>query len=552
MANLFKQIITRPLPAGAEVFIRNGQRFARWTVRGKTRTAKVTGEGDAIRIQTESATWYARFRAADGCVVDAPTGCRDKSAAASRLAEMVQEQEKIRGGIITATEAKTAKHGSKPYADAISAFIQSMAARGCGKTTMGQWKVYLESAGVKGLGWRSLRDMDRADLERWLTMRAVTPKDPKKPGSVMGARVHNAHVTAFNAFGMWCFRQGYVKTNPFAKMVKRDERADRRRIRRALTAEELRKLIDAARIRPIQEALRGNYGKSKSKTMNKKVAAVKEETLDRLRWLGETRAMAYWTAAATGLRWGELRSITLGAVRLDVDVPHFILQAKDEKARRGAQIPLPAGLAAELRTYLVERKKRLVGHLGASVVEFPGALDDVPVFEVPEQMSRIFDRDCLVAKIPKRDGAGRTVDVHALRHTFGTMLAKSGASLQVAQKAMRHSTPVLTANVYTHLGLLDVAGAVEKLPSIGMLRTAQQTEKAVNSVTPNVTPDSDKPCDTVSFYGNRDLVSHITGTVDTIRTSSNVGKGIQEVAREEDGGRYRTRTCGPMRVKHML
>ena len=45
------------------------------------------------------------------------------------------------------------------------------------------------------------------------------------------------------------------------------------------------------------------------------------------------------------------------------------------------------------------------------------------------------------------DGAGRVVDFHALRHTFGTLLAKAGVSMQVSQPAMRHSTPTLTANV---------------------------------------------------------------------------------------------------------
>ncbi len=39
-------------------------------------------------------------------------------------------------------------------------------------------------------------------------------------------------------------------------------------------------------------------------------------------------------------------------------------------------------------------------------------------------------------------------------------------SLQVAQRAMRHSTPALTANVYTHPILEDIAGAVNQLPSI--------------------------------------------------------------------------------------
>ena len=31
---------------------------------------------------------------------------------------------------------------------------------------------------------------------------------------------------------------------------------------------------------------------------------------------------------------------------------------------------------------------------------------------------------------------------------------------------MRHSTPILTANCHTHLGLMDISGAVNALPEI--------------------------------------------------------------------------------------
>ncbi|MFN7020705.1 MAG: tyrosine-type recombinase/integrase [Phycisphaerales bacterium] len=58
------------------------------------------------------------------------------------------------------------------------------------------------------------------------------------------------------------------------------------------------------------------------------------------------------------------------------------------------------------------------------------------------------------------------MDVHALRHTFGTHLSKAGVPLRTAQAAMRHSDPSLTANVYTDPKLLDVAGAVASLPDL--------------------------------------------------------------------------------------
>ena len=79
---------------------------------------------------------------------------------------------------------------------------------------------------------------------------------------------------------------------------------------------------------------------------------------------------------------------------------------------------------------------------------------------------RILDRDLRLAGIPKRDDRGRTLDVHALRTTFGTLLSKGGVTLRTAQAAMRHSDPSLTANVYTDPRLLDVHGALDALPTL--------------------------------------------------------------------------------------
>jgi len=65
-----------------------------------------------------------------------------------------------------------------------------------------------------------------------------------------------------------------------------------------------------------------------------------------------------------------------------------------------------------------------------------------------------------------QDAEGGTVaDFHAAgRHTFITNLGRAGVPLTTAQKLARHSTPALTANVYTHLGLTDRAAAIGALP----------------------------------------------------------------------------------------
>ena len=74
--------------------------------------------------------------------------------------------------------------------------------------------------------------------------------------------------------------------------------------------------------------------------------------------------------------------------------------------------------------------------------------------------------------LERRDEKGHVVDRHSLRHTFITWLAQSGASVAVTQKLARHSDPKLTMGIYTHLGLNDLAAAVEALPEVSEVETA--------------------------------------------------------------------------------
>lgn len=92
----------------------------------------------------------------------------------------------------------------------------------------------------------------------------------------------------------------------------------------------------------------------------------------------------------------------------------------------------------------------------------------------PPRLARIEKRRGKEVVI-KTDDRGRTIDIHALRHTFGTHLSKAGVPLRTAQAAMRHSDPSLTANVYTDPKLLDVAGAMASLPDLPLGAVGGQT-----------------------------------------------------------------------------
>jgi integrase len=56
--------------------------------------------------------------------------------------------------------------------------------------------------------------------------------------------------------------------------------------------------------------------------------------------------------------------------------------------------------------------------------------------------------------------------MHALGHTFVTMLAKSNLPVKVVQTLARHSDPKMTLNVYSHLTVHDTATALDALPDL--------------------------------------------------------------------------------------
>ncbi len=230
-----------------------------------------------------------------------------------------------------------------------------------------------------------------------------------------------------------------------------------------MTADELSRLLDVARRRPLIDAMTVHRGKRKGQA----IARIRPENRERLESIGRERALIYKTMVLTGLRKNELASLTVGQLRLDEPTAYVELDAADEKNREGNAVPIRADLADDLRSWLAERLAEARKAAMRRVEPVPARLPaEAPLFSVPAGLVRILDRDLRQAGIPKRDDRGRTLDVHALRTTFGTLLSKWGVPLRTAQAAMRHSDPSLTANVYTDPRLLDIHGALDVLPAL--------------------------------------------------------------------------------------
>ncbi len=453
MGSVFRKQITRPVPAGAEVVTRDGRRYARWRVRGKLRTAPLTaGEGGADRIVTESATYFAKYRGPDGLPVVRPTGCRDKASADQVLARWEREAEQVRAGTLDPRALDAARRAAAPVADHLADFDQSLAAAGRSAVYRANIRRAVTRV-ARECGFVSLADVRREAVEGWLAARA---------GDGMGARTRNYYREAVVAFVNWCRDAGRLLAHDLGRLPVADARADPRRRRRALTDDELRRLLVVAAARPLADARTVRRGPRRGQA----VAEVRPEVAARLGRLGEERALIYKTLVLTGLRVDELRTLTVGQLDLTPGAELLRLDPAREKNREGNAVPIRADLADDLRGWLARRLAER--RAAADAAEEPPP-DRLPggerLFTVPTGLRLILDRDLRAAGVPKRDDRGRTVDVHAMRTTFGTMLSRAGVAPRTAQEAMRHSDIKLTMGVYTDPRLLDVRGAVEKLPA---------------------------------------------------------------------------------------
>lgn len=172
-----------------------------------------------------------------------------------------------------------------------------------------------------------------------------------------------------------------------------------------------------------------------------------------------------WLALVeTGARFGELVKATWGDFSESQATLTF--RASTTKSRKERRVPI--------RKPLVDALRRLLAVQHEVRGRAPTAGDYI--FLTPKgttwvgkrraalrQLDQILDR----AGIARVDDRGEKVDVHALRHSFASRLARSGVGLAQAQKLLGHSDPKLTAAIYTHLDAEDLREAVERLPVVG-------------------------------------------------------------------------------------
>jgi len=487
--------------------------------------------------------------------VGGSTGCKDETAARRVLADLEKRSEHVRAGLMSAAEDAVIDHQAIPLIDHLEAYFNYLQnKRVNGRRVSGHHVVNIRHNLSRITGeckFTRLSHLARPPVEAWLDQRDAEG---------MAARTRNAHLAAIVAFGNWCVQTHRLVANPFNRMAKANEKMDPRRKRRALTEEELVRLLDVARRRPLLDAMTIRRGARKGQA----VAKVGIETRRRLEELGWERALIYKTLVLTGLRKGELASLTVGQLDLDAAdgrIPHAVLNPEDEKNGMGSDIPLREDLAADLRAWLARKLNEAHDDACRKGEPVPSHLPpDLHVFNVPEGLIRIFDLDLVAAGlakrikkdgkwvIDKRDDRGRSIDVHALRHTFGTHLSKGGVAPRTAQAAMRHSTIELTMNTYTDPRLLDVAGALNVLPALPLHDTGNERPRATGTdalaphLAPALAPTADSAGQLRTTVGSTTEAGEAPNGSSRRAVTRDVDKSSAPLASEDNGGQKKRAT----------
>ena len=165
---------------------------------------------------------------------------------------------------------------------------------------------------------------------------------------------------------------------------------------------------------------------------------------------------------------------------LDLREGLLTLRAQTTKSRKSREIPIGDELLEQLRA-LRQVHAQVLGRL-------PGVGD--AIFLSPEgarwgrptnNPMRIFVRVLAAAGIAKVDERGDKIDIHALRVTCNTRLARLGVEVSTRQRLLGHSDPRLTSNTYTRLAISDLRDAIRRLPAAGKADDDQPIVRTASS-----------------------------------------------------------------------
>ena len=328
-------------------------------------------------------------------------GYTDKETTKTKARGLEHTVERRKQGLVDPFEAPK----KVSLADHLAAFERHLESKGDSPDHINPTKARIQSI-FNGCGFRSIASLCAHDA-------------PDKVNTYLAGlteltdRTRNYYRTALIGFCRWA-EDGRMPPTPLARL-KKVTVTESTRERRAISADEFDKLL---------------------------TATWKGKTTRRL--TGEQRYWLYRLATESGLRAGELSTLTPTNFHGDT----VTIRASISKNGKLAEQPLRPEFVRELRPWLAKHDpdQRL----------WAGRW-----YRRAAKMLRV---DLLAAgvKYATKDGV---CDFHSLRAVYITELAEAGVDIKSLQTLARHSTPVLTMNVYAKARSETLAGAVAKLPS---------------------------------------------------------------------------------------
>jgi integrase len=224
----------------------------------------------------------------------------------------------------------------------------------------------------------------------------------------------NHHARAVKMFTKWLWRDGRVREDPLCHLSM--GRVMTKRTRNALEPEDAACLIATTRTEPSRWGM-----------------------------MGEDRSILYAIALGTGFRANECRSLTPKDFDLDADQPTITCRAAYTKNHNEAVQPIRPELADLLRSWV------------------RGKAPGKPVFEFRiDNAARMLREDLEAARVDQPED----YDFHCLRHTYVSLLVRSGVSIKVVQTLARHADPAMTLGIYTHVRVFDLARGLDGLAHV--------------------------------------------------------------------------------------
>jgi integrase len=376
----------------------------------------------------------------------------DKAEAARLLASVEHEVWKIREGLVDRAQVTRTREMARPIGEVIDEYLEAVRATRSQRTMAEKTRQLRRLAKAEKLA--VLADLDAAALRRH--MRRRVDDDGKSHCEANHAR--KEAVAMMN----WLRAERRIAENPLECVEKLDDQGDEHRVykRRALSVEEFDALLAVAR-----EADERLNAEGRAYTSRRELyyalamyAGLRKGDLARLRW-GDIDRSATGGAVVGELGGHGTITVRNGKAKSRTDV----LQIHSELApiidRCWPAMAHPRTLAKELVFTEVTDETRAKDFERARAWWIDRAEDDRAERERREKSWFMLP-----------DAQDRRIDLHSLRSTLGTMLARAGTPIASTKRHMRHRRIETTEKFYTHLSEADDRAAIERFsmrPSTG-------------------------------------------------------------------------------------